>query len=233
MLIETLGLWHFSFNRTKVGLKLHRSRLSGYVGHGFNRTKVGLKQNVVLRAILGGIVLIEPKWDWNNDRISTAKRNVFGFNRTKVGLKLHRSRLSGYVGPGFNRTKVGLKQQRRQNETVAERDVLIEPKWDWNSSWNGGVVANGRVLIEPKWDWNELGARLQALTELSFNRTKVGLKLEIRKWRTSEIRVLIEAKWDWNRKNHHVIVFFPKVLIEPKWDWNGGGLVDEGVRLRF
>ena len=102
-----------------------------------------------------------------------------------------------------------------------QRNVLIEPLWDWNyilsiMSWAAYKCFN-RTIVGLKYPY---GFHLYHLC-FCFNRTIVGLKYITRKRRKFLcVFVLIEPLWDWNGKTNSIWDKWLKVLIEPLWDWN-------------
>ena len=98
--------------------------------------------------------------------------------------------------------------------------LLIEPMWDWNSSFKFEAPPSYKLLIEPMWDWNSINTPFWHCGSSTFNRTNVGLKLNFQNIAQLPRQLLIEPMWDWNTPKRPIPPKISTLLIEPMWDWN-------------
>jgi len=159
---------------------------------------------------------LELKWKQNTPPNSM----ILTFNRTKLELKYSFEQIRDgpfelLIAPNWNWN------ERNHFMNYSNKLLLIAPNWNWNLVCVLIVFIILILLIAPNWNWNTFFNCLPSALKLSFNRTKLELKLlELRFWCFDRF-LLIAPNWNWNyypdRIAHHAIM----LLIAPNWNWNG------------
>ena len=175
----------------------------------------------IMRLHMGSFFLklsIVPKWNWNQVILNNNYfHNYFQSYQSGIEISIHISQ--EFISKFFQSYQSGIEIKWTCGITTGIIRLSIVPKWNWNDkddeenqidvdfqSYQSGIEMN----------WIKIFNQLI----LTFNRTKVELKLAYIDSYNVNPSLSIVPKWNWNFICFLCIGFLCALSIVPKWNWN-------------